>query len=169
MPCNCTAGRLPRRWPGAARLPRRQGRTHAELLARYFPSVTHLHAYDTTAGRATEFRTGATERDLPFTVLPEQAVFVDDVDLVRDNPRRILGDLMARGRVVPPGDTSGTVALSGTLGEVLTGTVAATRPGDGTVVSNPFGMAVLDVGLLSEVAYQAADADLGTPLDLLGA
>lgn len=45
----------------------------------------------------------------------------------------------------------------------------AERPGTGVVVSNPFGMAVLDVGLLARVYARAAADGHGTRLDLLGA
>ncbi|MFJ8692612.1 ornithine cyclodeaminase [Streptomyces roseolilacinus] len=107
-------------------------------------------------------------------LLPEvfdraEAVYVDDVDLVRDNPRRVLGRLMCEGRVLPPGGSGHGRPLSGTLGAVLTGSVPAVRPGDGVVVSNPFGMAVLDVGLLSDVAARAEEEGLGQRLDLIGA
>ena len=106
-----------------------------------------------------------------------EAVYVDDVTLVRDNPHRILGALMASGRVVPPGivpdaapnTVPGASArpLSGTLAEVLLHPATAHRPTTGTVVSNPFGMSVLDVGLLDAVRRQAEREGLGTTIDLL--
>jgi N-[(2S)-2-amino-2-carboxyethyl]-L-glutamate dehydrogenase len=47
-----------------------------------------------------------------------------------------------------------------TLGEVLVGTRQAVRPCDGVVVSNPFGMSILDIALLEQVARAAEEADL---------
>jgi ornithine cyclodeaminase/alanine dehydrogenase-like protein (mu-crystallin family) len=91
--------------------------------------------------------------------LAAEAVFVDDALLVRDNPRRILGRLLAEGKI---SDTAGT------LGEVLMGTRQATRPHDGVVVSNPFGMSILDIALLEKVARTAEEADLGSLLRVFG-
>ncbi|MEU6669545.1 hypothetical protein [Streptomyces sp. NPDC046727] len=89
---------------------------------------------------------------LPDALLGAQALYVDDVDLVADNPRRVLGTLMRDGRVTArePGPVGGR-GINGTLGQVLAGVVPAVRPGPGHVVSNPFGMAVLDVALLGAV------------------
>ncbi|MFF8789318.1 hypothetical protein [Streptomyces sp. NPDC015125] len=198
-----------------------QARTHAELLARYFPAVGALHVHDLLPERATAFATWVERSGLPFTVtahsqaaeasaastvvitltitdtgyltpddlrpgtfvahvslddlLPEvfdraQALYVDDVELIRENPRRVLGRLLGEGRVLAPGTTKpGTTTIRGSLGDVLTGAVPPERPGDGIVVSNPFGMAVLDVGLLARVHARAAAEGHGTHLDLLGA
>lgn len=95
-----------------------------------------------------------------------EAVFVDDLDLVRDNPRRILGRLMAEGSITEPGAVSGT-RLAGTLPDVLAGRLAAVRPHRGTVISNPFGMSVLDIGLVAAVAQVAERTGAGTTLRLV--
>jgi ornithine cyclodeaminase len=102
---------------------------------------------------------------LPEVFKDAQAVYVDDLQLVTDNPRRILGALIASGAV--SADASGPGArVQGTLAEVMAGTVPAQRPTYGHVVSNPFGMAILDVALAAEV-WRAADADsLGHRWDL---
>lgn len=100
-----------------------------------------------------------------------EAVFVDDVGLVRDNPRRILGSLMREGKITAPGETApadGARPLDGTLGDVVLGRTPATRPSRGVVVSNPFGMAVLDVAMAAAVSRVAADAGLGHRVDLFG-
>jgi N-[(2S)-2-amino-2-carboxyethyl]-L-glutamate dehydrogenase len=88
-----------------------------------------------------------------------EAVYADDLTLIKDNPRRILGRLMAEGKVTE---------VAGTLGEVMTGIRQATRPRDGVVISNPFGMSILDVGLLEQVARTAAAAGLGRGLRVFG-
>jgi ornithine cyclodeaminase/alanine dehydrogenase-like protein (mu-crystallin family) len=99
-----------------------------------------------------------------------EAVYVDDVELVRENPRRILGRLMREGLIAERGTVPGPGgrALAGTLGEILLGRVEPRRPTDGVVVSNPFGMSVLDVGLVSAVHAVAVAEGLGTRLDLMG-
>lgn len=102
-----------------------------------------------------------------------EALYVDDVDLVRDNPRRILGRLLREGSVAwPAGDMSagavspGATAITGTLGMVLEGMCPAVRPSTGHVVSNPFGMSILDVGLIAAVHRQARLLRLGQELEL---
>jgi len=104
-------------------------------------------------------------------VLPEvfgaaQAIYVDDRVLVEENPRRILGALMSDGTVRADQDGSGRAHVTGTLGEVLSGTAPAIRPDGGIVVSNPFGMSVLDLALMRHVSDIAALKDIGTITDL---
>ncbi|MGW0467803.1 ornithine cyclodeaminase family protein [Streptomyces sp. NPDC003027] len=106
---------------------------------------------------------------LPDVFSTAQALYVDDVSLVAENPRRVLGRLMGEGYVLPPshGPSSGEGRpLEGTLGQVLTGAVPAVRPSTGHVVSNPFGMSVLDVGLLAQVRQVAEREGLGQRLSL---
>jgi N-[(2S)-2-amino-2-carboxyethyl]-L-glutamate dehydrogenase len=117
--------------------------------------------------------------------LEAEAIFVDDVALVRDNPRRILGRLMAEGKIAGPPPTAAPIAapiaaptvaaaadgrkIAGTLGEVLTGRRQAIRPSAGVVVSNPFGMSILDIGLLARVAAAADELTIGHSLQIFGA
>ena len=98
---------------------------------------------------------------VPSVFFDAQAVYVDDIDLVRDNPRRILGRLLSE-------DGAGRIPLAGSFGEVIVGAVPAIRPSDGIVVSNPFGMAILDIALLEAVSKVAVASGLGRPLDLYG-
>jgi ornithine cyclodeaminase/alanine dehydrogenase-like protein (mu-crystallin family) len=102
-----------------------------------------------------------------------QALYVDDVDLVRDNPRRILGRLLQDGSVCwPAGNASPNpgspkaASITGTLGMVLEGTCPAVRPCTGYVVSNPYGMSILDVGLIAAVYQHARLLGLGQILEL---
>ncbi len=156
-----------------------QARTHAELLARYFPDVRTLHVHDLLPERASAFASWVEGSGLPFTVVPHgraaeaaaastvvitltitdtgylapdhlrpgtfvahvslddllpevfdraQALYVDDVELVRDNPRRVLG-LLGEGRVLVPGAPKpGTSSIRGTLGDVLTAAVLSRAP-----------------------------------------
>jgi N-[(2S)-2-amino-2-carboxyethyl]-L-glutamate dehydrogenase len=105
-----------------------------------------------------------------------EAVYVDDVALVRDNPRRVLGAAMRRGDIVDPkggavpvpATAPGSRELTGTYGDVLLGRCPAVRAGSGFIISNPFGMAILDVAMGSVIADWAAARDEGMVIDLLG-
>ncbi|MGW6573435.1 hypothetical protein ACWGAN_14835 [Streptomyces sp. NPDC054945] len=104
--------------------------------------------------------------------LGAQAVYGDDLDLIEENPRRILGSLLQEGKVTRPG-TAGAPergagrSVEGTLGQVLLGQIPAIRPTEGYVVSNPFGMSILDVGLIDAVHRTALELGVGQRLDLL--
>lgn len=102
---------------------------------------------------------------LPEVLVGAAAIFVDDLDLVRDNPRRVLGRLLHEG-VLADHPAGGRPGLSGTLGQVLTRLVEPVRPSSGCVVSNPFGMAILDLALLREVEAVALSDNLGVFIDL---
>ncbi|MFI2345756.1 ornithine cyclodeaminase [Streptomyces sp. NPDC019443] len=98
-----------------------------------------------------------------------QGLHVDDVELVTDNHRRILGRLIREGRISADQDVGTAMSrrvLNGTLGQVLTGMRPAIRPSWGRVISNPFGMSVLDVALLSAVHQIAIGRGIGQVLTL---
>jgi len=104
--------------------------------------------------------------------LGAQALYGDDLELIADNPRRILGRLLAEGAATLPGSAEAPSAgpgraITGTLGQVLLGTVDAIRPDTGYVVSNPFGMSILDVGLIDAVHRAAVEQGIGQRLGLL--
>jgi len=102
-----------------------------------------------------------------------EALYVDDVDLAKGNPRRILGHLLQEGHVSWPADDASTgadsatvAAITGTLGMVLEGMCPIVRPSTGYVVSNPFGMSILDVGVIAAVHRQDLLQRLGQVLEL---
>ena len=95
------------------------------------------------------------------------AIYVDDFDLVADNPRRVLGRLIQEGIIGRPESTNAS-RITGSLGDVILGVIPATRPADDIVVSNPFGMAILDVALLGAVETEAIRRQRGNMLDLMG-
>ncbi|GHJ17387.1 MULTISPECIES: ornithine cyclodeaminase [unclassified Micromonospora] len=97
-------------------------------------------------------------------LLAAGALYVDDVDLVAENPRRPLGALMAQGRVTRPGSATGR-AIDGTIGGLVTGRHRLVRTDSFTVV-NPFGMGVLDVALIEAVRRHAVRTGLGSTVDL---
>lgn len=95
-----------------------------------------------------------------------QALYVDDVDLVVDNPRRVLGAVIAAGGLAKARGADGP-GLDGTLGDVLEGRVPAIRPSTGHVVSNPFGMAILDVAIGAAVEQVALKTGEGSRMNLV--
>lgn len=94
-------------------------------------------------------------RDDVFT--GAESIVVDDLELVRENPRRPLGRLLSA--------PAPAVQITGTLGEMLAGRIPAVRPRDGIVVSNPFGMGVLDVALIGAVTDAARSLGIGTEVE----
>lgn len=105
--------------------------------------------------------------DLKAEVFTEaSAIYVDDLALVQDNPRRVLGALLRDRLVSPYPDDSGAPFIAGTLGDVIRGSVARPGPDAAMVVSNPFGMSILDLALLRDVARIAEKDDRGVYLDL---
>lgn len=98
------------------------------------------------------------------TFLEAAAVYVDDLDLVADNPRRPLGRLMAAGQVSRPGGPARPI--DATLGGLLTGRHQTRGIAHPFVVLNPFGMGILDVALYAAVAEQARHTGLGTAVHL---
>lgn len=99
--------------------------------------------------------------------LRAEAIFADDIGLITENPRRILGRLMAEGKISQPGNSAdGARQITGTLGDVLLGRRESVRPHHGVVVSNPFGMSILDIGLLAKVARMAEAERLGQRINI---
>lgn len=95
-----------------------------------------------------------------------QALYIDDLTLIRDNPRRIMGRLIAEG-VISDGNPGTTGRpIDGSLGQVLLGERDAIRPTIGYVLSNPFGMSILDVGLIDAVYQSARHQGLGRQISV---
>ncbi|WP_369206376.1 hypothetical protein [Streptomyces sp. PU-14G] len=92
-------------------------------------------------------------------------LYVDDVRLIAENPRRPLGRLLGERRVLRD-PTPGRPSITATFGRLLADGRAARPPGQGYTVANPFGLGVLDVALYHAVTRQAARAGLGRTLRL---
>ena len=102
----------------------------------------------------------------PDALVGASAIYVDDIALVEQNPRRILGKLMRDGIVARCPNRAGGPAITGTLGDVVSGKLKAIPQHSGRVISNPFGMSILDLALLQRVVEIADERELGHPLDL---
>lgn len=101
--------------------------------------------------------------DLTDEVLTNaHSLYIDDLQLIVENPRRPLGRLINEGHIAPTAAEGPSVTA--TIAELLA------NPGkpadDGYVVVNPFGLGVLDVALFAEVRAQAEKAGRGQRLRL---
>ncbi len=103
---------------------------------------------------------------LPETFASASAIFVDDEEMVAANPRRVLGRLIADGAIGRSGSGQ-RPRVTGSLGQVIDGEVEAVRPVTGHVVSNPFGLAILDVALLGAVEAAAISRGEGLRINLV--
>jgi ornithine cyclodeaminase/alanine dehydrogenase-like protein (mu-crystallin family) len=103
---------------------------------------------------------------LPQAVLDVDRLYVDDWELVRADPRRLVGRMIRAGLIVGPGETPplGGRSVDGTLGDVLAGRTSGRRREDEVVVVNPFGMAITDVALAAAVVEIAHRQGIGRAL-----
>lgn len=112
---------------------------------------------------------------LPEVVLGADLVVVDDWGLVAADDRRLVGRMWREGRVTGPqgerfedvggrgGDTDGR-RIDATLADLVTGAHPGRAADTDVVLSNPFGMGVLDVALAAAVLDLAVEDDRGTIL-----
>lgn len=95
-----------------------------------------------------------------------EALYVDDIDLIAENPRRPLGRLINEGSVATT-PSAGRPAVTATLGALLTTGTVPDRPDDGYIIVNPFGLGVLDVALFHAVHRRAVETGIGRRLAVL--
>jgi ornithine cyclodeaminase/alanine dehydrogenase-like protein (mu-crystallin family) len=100
---------------------------------------------------------------LPDVVEQADLLLVDDWDLVRNDDRRLLGRMYREGRLLGPKDDQvpGVRKVDASLGEVLIGTHPGRQSKTDIILSNPFGMAILDVAMADEVYRVASGQDTG--------
>jgi ornithine cyclodeaminase len=112
---------------------------------------------------------------LPEVVHRADLLLVDDWNLVAADPRRLVGRLYRAGQLlapdgsrapgVPPGRAP-IRRVDGSLGDMLTGALPGRGSDADIVLSNPFGMAILDVAVAHHVLAAALALGLGRPLAL---
>ena len=106
----------------------------------------------------------------PDVVARADLVVVDDWPLVRSDDRRLLGRMYREGTLIgPDGEAFSSPdpaarRLDGSLADVIAGRVTGRTSDEQIVLSNPFGMGILDVALAARVAEVAAREGLGTVL-----
>lgn len=111
---------------------------------------------------------------LPEVIERSALVLVDDWGLVSHDPRRLLGRMYRAGTLVGPdgGHFPGAAPaadarkVDGTLGEVLLGVRPGRSADSDVIVTNPFGMSILDVAVGSAVLAAAVERGAGVRLPL---
>jgi ornithine cyclodeaminase/alanine dehydrogenase-like protein (mu-crystallin family) len=108
---------------------------------------------------------------LPDVVRLADLIVVDDWDLVSTDERRLLGRLYHAGELIGPhGESSGMAAapaatrVSTSLPEVLAGRHPGRCRPDEIVLSNPFGMGILDVAMGAAALRSAHRLGVGVEL-----
>jgi N-[(2S)-2-amino-2-carboxyethyl]-L-glutamate dehydrogenase len=107
---------------------------------------------------------------LPDVVRLADLVIVDDWPLVRGDSRRLLGRMYRSGDLLgPQGDGHGAGSPSArrvdaTLADVVAGRHPGRTSAGQIILSNPFGMGILDVAMAAEVFRASRRLGIGTPL-----
>ncbi|MEQ3552577.1 ornithine cyclodeaminase [Pseudonocardia nematodicida] len=90
---------------------------------------------------------------MPQVFLDADLLVVDDWGLVEQGQGRVLGKMIAQGQIVRPseaGESSSSTAarpVDCTLGQVLVGQHPGRAAPEDIIISNPFGMGILDVAV----------------------
>ncbi|HEX2094421.1 MAG TPA: hypothetical protein VHG28_18600 [Longimicrobiaceae bacterium] len=105
---------------------------------------------------------------LPDVMESADLLVVDDWELVRTDPRRLLGRMYREGTLIGPDDPDPgrpCRRVDAELGDLVVGRRPGRRgPGD-VVVVNPFGLAIEDVALATRVYRIAAERGMGRVLE----
>jgi N-[(2S)-2-amino-2-carboxyethyl]-L-glutamate dehydrogenase len=106
----------------------------------------------------------------PDVVMRAHKVIVDDWKLVKADDRRLLGRMYRAGTVVGPGESpagrrNGARAIDAELGEVVAGKKPGRTSDSEVILFNPFGLAIEDVALATEVYRAARRSRAGTLLE----
>jgi ornithine cyclodeaminase/alanine dehydrogenase-like protein (mu-crystallin family) len=105
---------------------------------------------------------------LPEVVALADLVVIDDWPLVSADDRRILGRMYRSGELLgPDGEAfarprSDARRVDATLADVVAGSHVGRTSDEQIVLSNPFGMGILDVAVAGEVLRVAGELGLGT-------
>lgn len=107
---------------------------------------------------------------LPEVVLQADKVIVDDWQLVKDDPRRLLGRMYRAGQILGPdeaiGENTGNCRrIDAQLGEVIAGIKQGRQHEDEIILVNPFGLAIEDVALAAHVYRAALRQQIGQQLE----
>lgn len=109
---------------------------------------------------------------LPEVVWRANKVIVDDWDLVKNDPRRLLGRMYRAGQIIGPDEAAHSIAdgqqkrcIDAQLGDVITGRKEGRNSLDDIILVNPFGLAIEDVALATHVYQKALELNIGVWLE----
>lgn len=108
----------------------------------------------------------------PEVVTRADLVLVDDWRLVSNDDRRLLGRMYRSGELCGPDAAADAVSservrrVDATLADVVAGRHPGRTAPTQTVLSNPFGMGILDVALAAAALRAAQELDLGVLLPI---
>ena len=107
---------------------------------------------------------------LPDVVFGADAVIVDDWNLVKNDPRRLLGRMYRAGQLIGPDEEAPKEMkehrrIDAQLGDVVLGNKLGRRSSNEIIMVNPFGLAIEDVALATHVYRVARVLGLGTLLE----
>lgn len=109
---------------------------------------------------------------LPEVVFRAQQVIVDDWNLVKNDPRRLLGRMYRAGEIVGPDDPIDNSQdgqpkrrIDAQLSEIVIGNKRGRTHLDDIILVNPFGLAIEDVALATHVYQKALELNLGIWLE----
>ena len=106
---------------------------------------------------------------LPEVVFKADKVIVDDWNLVKNDPRRLIGRMYRAGQILGPDDSAenqpGARRIDAQLGEVVLGTRSGREHVDDIILVNPFGLAIEDIALATYVYRAALQQNVGIWLE----
>jgi|GEM_PF-851350 len=109
---------------------------------------------------------------LPEVVFQADKVIVDSWDLVKSDPRRLIGRMYRAGQIIGPDEPDENVEdrqqrrrIDAELGDILTGSKVGRDHLDDIILVNPFGMATEDVALAAHVYQKALKLNMGVWLE----
>ncbi len=103
---------------------------------------------------------------LPDVVFNADKVIVDDWNLVKNDPRRLIGRMYRNGQIIGPDDQvdaihEGQRRIDAQFGEIVAGTRVGRSSADDIILVNPFGLAIEDIALATQVYQIAQKLDIG--------
>jgi ornithine cyclodeaminase/alanine dehydrogenase-like protein (mu-crystallin family) len=109
---------------------------------------------------------------LPEVVFRADKVIVDDWDLVKNDPRRLIGRMYRAGQIIGPDESADTIdngqqkrCIDAQLGDVILGRKEGRNSLDDIILVNPFGLAIEDVALATHVYQKALERNIGIWLE----
>ena len=106
---------------------------------------------------------------LPEVVFKADKVVVDDWNLVKNDPRRLIGRMYRAGQILGPDDSAENQPdarrIDAQLGEVVLGTRSGREHVDDIILVNPFGLAIEDIALATYVYRAALQQNVGIWLE----